>query len=503
MGSTRAVCVHGHFYQPPREDPWTGRVPEQTAAAPYHDWNERITAECYAPNAAARIVGDDGETIAELNNYGHISFDIGPTLMQWLAINAPQVHAAVVEGDRAGRARFGGHGTAMAQAYHHLIMPLANDRDVETQVAWGVRDFEHRFGRHPEGMWLPETAVDLRSLEAMARHGIAFTILEPHQIARVRRDDGDWRDGTDADPREPHLVRLPSGATIAIFLYSGDVARAIAFEGALSDGHALVDLLEDQFDRGREHPQLVSVATDGESYGHHHRFGEMALAYALREIERRDGLTLTNYGEHLEWHPPTSEVQVREGTSWSCEHGVERWRSDCGCSAGGHDDWDQAWRAPLRAALDWLRDELASAYEAEAGHWLRDPWRARDAYIDVVLDRSPATVDAFLAQQGADPVGRADRDRVIALLELQQFAMGMFTSCGWFFDDLGRIETKQVLRYAARALDLARGALALDLEPEFLERLSLARSNDPERGDGRAVYRAALEISRTQVDPTR
>ena len=491
----RWICVHGHFYQPPRESPWLEAIEIQDSASPYHDWNDRITAECYAPNGAARLLDADRRILAITNNYARISFNIGPTLFAWMERAAPEAYARILDADRESRARCGGHGNAIAQAYNHMIMPLATARDKRTQVAWGIADFRHRFGRDPEGMWLPETAVDTETLEAYASAGIAFTILAPHQAARVRPlGTAEWIDVSDGrvDPKRPYLCRLPSGRTIALFFYDGPISHSVAFEGLLNSGEGFANRLAGGF-ADRPDAQLVHVATDGESYGHHHRFGEMALAAALRNVEERQLGRLTNYGEYLARYPPDHEVEIAERTSWSCAHGVERWRSDCGCRAG-HPGWTQAWRAPLRDALDWLRDEMAGVFERVAGRWLRDPWAARDAYINVVLARTPEAVGAFFAAHARPAVDDEGRRRALEMLEMQRHAMLMYTSCGWFFDDLSGIETVQVIKYAARALQLAEHTGAR-LERGFVRRLAAARSNLRRQRDGATVYRGAVRPS--------
>ncbi len=492
----RFVCVHGHFYQPPRENPWLEEVEVQDSARPYHDWNARVTAECYAPNAASRILDGERRIVEIVNNYRRISFNVGPTLMAWLEGAAPETYAKILEADRASRDERGGHGNAIAQAYNHMILPLATRRDKETQVAWGIADFRKRFGRDPEGMWLPETAVDTESLEVLAGHGIAFTILAPHQAARVRpAGQEDWTDvqGGRVDPSRPYLYRLPSGASIALFFYDGPISRAVAFEGLLNRGETFADRLAAGFRPDRQGAQIVHIATDGESYGHHHRFGEMALTHALRLIEERHAARLTNYGEYLALHPPDDEVEILEPTSWSCVHGVERWRANCGCNAG-HAGWNQEWRKPLREALDWLRDELARLYEAQADRDLKDPWAARDAYIDVILNRDLESVDAFFAAHGRADLAREDRPRALRLLEMQRHALLMYTSCGWFFDELSGIETVQVIKYAARAVQLA-ARYGARLEDEFIGRLAAAKSNLRRWGDGAQVYRRAVRPS--------
>ena len=484
----RCICVHGHFYQPPRETPWLEALELQPSAYPYHDWNERVNVECYAPNAASRILDEQGRIERIVNNYSRISFDVGPTLLSWLESHAPLTYDAVLRADRESIERYG-HGSAMAAGYSHLIMPLANARDRETQIVWGLREFERRFGRHSEGFWLPETAVDLDVLERLAAHGVRFTVLAPQQAGSVRNGDGGWQDvtGERIDPRWPYRQTLPSGRDIAIFFYDGPVSRGVAFEGYLRDGARFAERLTGLLGEG-DGPRLANIATDGETFGHHQHYGEMALSFALDAIDRAGKAEVTNYASFLAAYPPTAEVRILENTSWSCVHGIERWRSDCGCHTGGRSEWNQAWRKPLRDALDGLRDELVLRYESAADAFRDDPWVVRDAYIDVVLDRSPANVAAFLERHlPADAPAEAGV-RALRLLEMQRHAMLMYTSCGWFFNDLSGIETVQILRYAGRAIQLARQVSGDDLEAPFLERLAAARSNNPEAGDGRRIY---------------
>jgi alpha-amylase/alpha-mannosidase (GH57 family) len=487
----RYICIHGHFYQPPRENPWLEAVELQDSALPYHDWNERVTAECYAPNAFTRLLDGEGRIERIVSNYSRISFNFGPTLLAWMKDKAPEVHAAIVEADRESCRRFSGHGSALAQCYNHVIMPLAHPRDKVTQVVWGIRDFEHRFGRMPEGMWLPECGVDLDTLEVLAEQGLRFTLLSPFQASQVRPPGTEeWQDvnGGQVDPSRPYRVGLPSGRSITLFFYDAPVSQAVAFERLLSDGGRFAHRLMDGFDDGREGDQLVHIATDGESYGHHHRHGEMALAYALHHLEAEGLARITNYGEYLEGHPPEWEAQIHERSAWSCPHGVDRWVRHCGCNSGGRPGWNQHWRQPLRDALDELRDQLAPIYEQGAAELLRDPWAARDGYIRLILDRSAESVERFFAAESVRPLEESEQVRALRFLELQRHAMLMFTSCGWFFDELSGIETVQVIQYAARAIQLAEGLAEKDLEPRFLERLGRARSNLREFKDGRRVY---------------
>jgi len=493
----RFICIHGHFYQPPRENPWLEAVETQDSAAPYHDWNERIAAECYGPNASSRILDARERIVKIVNNYAAISFNFGPSLLQWLEQSQPETYAAILDADRLSRDRFGGHGSAIAQAYNHMILPLANARDQRTQVRWGIRDFEKRFKRKPEAMWLPETAVDVASLEALAAEGIAFTILEPQQARRWRAiGDDDWTEQKGAiDPTMPYRCNLPSGRFIDLFFYDGPISRAVAFERLLARGENLAHRLLGAFGEGRTHPQLVNIATDGETYGHHHHNGDMALAYALDYINEQKLSRVTNYGQFLADVPPTHEVEIIERTAWSCSHGVGRWERDCGCSTGGGEGWNQQWRTPLREALDWLRDECIAIFESRGSALLRDPWDARDDYIDVVFDRSDENLERFLAKHASTDNGIVT---ILELLEMQRNAMLMYTSCGWFFNDISGIETVQVLHYAARAIQLAEKVAGRSVELEFLRRIAAARSNLPQHGDARQIYE--LEVKPTRLD---
>jgi alpha-amylase/alpha-mannosidase (GH57 family) len=485
------ICLHGHFYQPPRENPWLETVELQDSAAPYHDWNERIAMECYAPNSAARIFDAQGRIEQITSNYSKISFDFGPTLLAWMKDKMPEVYDAIVAADRLSQENYSGHGSALAQVYNHVILPLANGRDKYTQVFWGIRDFAHRFGRSPEGMWLSETAVDTATLETLAELGIRFTVLSPFQASRVReigkRNSKDVNGGQ-IDPTRPYRMKLPSGRDITLLFYDGPISQAVAFERLLTSGERFAQRLMGAFNDRRQWNQLVHIATDGESYGHHHRHGEMALAYALHYIESNQLARLTNYGEYLEKHQPTHEAQIHERSSWSCVHGVGRWMADCGCNSGSHPGWNQGWRASLRQSLDWLRDELAPLYERKAKELLRDPWKARNDYISVILDRSPENQERFFSETAVRELNESEKVTVSKLLELQRHAMLMYTSCGWFFDEISGIESVQVVQYAARALQLAQEVFDKNLEAGFLERFQHAKSNIPENRDGRLIF---------------
>ena len=504
--STRYVCVHGHFYQPPRENPWLETVEAQDSAAPYHDWNERITSECYAPNGASRIQNKQNQIVRIVNNYSRMSFNFGPTLLSWLEEYAPRTYRMIQDADIASAERYSGHGSALAQVYNHIIMPLASERDARTQIRWGIADFEHRFGRRPEGMWLAETAASRNVLDLLAQEGIVFTVLAPNQCARVRKlakpaakngagGDAEWTETPhdSVDTTRPYVVKLNEGRSIAVFFYHGPNSRAIAFEGLLNSGETFGQRLLTGFrdDKEEGEPQLSHVATDGESYGHHHKHGEMALSYAMHWIEDNNLATLTNYGEYLAKFPLAWEAEIVEESSWSCSHGVERWRSDCGCN-GGKPGWNQKWRGPLRDALDLLRDKTAPLAERVASGLLKDLWAARDEYIHVVLDRSSSSVEGFFERHATHELSNAERVTALELLELERHTQLMYTSCGWFFDEISGIETVQIIAYAGRVLQLAAqlfGEEGKALEGEFLERLATAPSNVGDVGNGAEVYR--------------
>lgn len=492
------ICIHGHFYQPPRENAWLEVIEVQDSAHPYHDWNERITAECYAPNTASRILNGKAVIKNIINNYSKISFNYGPTLLSWMEVSDPTTYKAILDADIQSAKQFSGHGSAIAQVYNHIILPLANDRDKETQIIWGIRDFEFRFKRKPEGMWLAETAVDIPSLELLARHNIKYTVLAPRQ-ARGFRKTGDlvWKDVTteSLDTRRPYTCKLPSGNSIVLFFYDGSISQGVAFDGLLNDGNKFASRLMGSFDEHSKEPQLVHIATDGETYGHHHKHGDMALAFCLDHIGRQKNARLTNYAEFLTKFPPTYEVLIHENSSWSCVHGVERWRNDCGCNSG-KPDWHQRWRKPLRESLDWLRDELAKIYNSEASQFLKDPWKAREDYIDVILNRTDDTIAAFLKKHCLREV---EQNRVFRLMEMQRHAMLMYTSCGWFFDEISGIETVQILQYACRAMQLVSQISDVNLEEEFLSRLQDAPSNIPSLDNGAEVYRKFVVPSKTNL----
>ena len=495
-----SLVLHGHFYQPPRENPWTGTVEREPTATPFHNWNERIHHECYGANTAAPVFDDEGRVASVINNYAHLSFNFGPTLLNWLAAHHPKTYKSILDADRLSRRRRSGHGNAIAQGYNHSILPLCNDRDRRTQVRWGVMDFRYRFGRDPESLWLPETAANDETLSTLIEEGLKYVILSPYQAERVRPLGAKrWHsvsDGAiDTGRAYRYFHRDRTRRSIAVFFYDGHIAKAIAFDRILDSSRALVDRFEAAAGGGKD--GLVNVATDGESYGHHHRYGERCLAYALEVEAVRRGFRVTNYGEYLEQHPPEAEVELKpgvngEGTAWSCAHGLGRWTRDCSCHAGAPVGWNQTWRTPLRRALDYLRDEAAAHFEEDGGRLLRDPWEARDAYIELIVDprRSP---EQFLRRFRTKSLRQSEQDRALALLELQRSSMVMYMSCGWFFNDIAGLEAVQVLRHAGRVLDMMDGLGFPSAYEGFLELLSEAKSNQPTYGTGADVFRSHVE----------
>jgi len=494
--SKRYVCVHGHFYQPPRENAWLEKIELQDTAYPFHDWNERVAYESYTPNAASRILNSSGIIEDIVNNYSQISFNFGPTLLSWMVKNIPETYEAIIKADEDSIRNFSGHGSAVAQSYNHLIMPLANARDIETQVKWGIYDFKARFNRNPEGMWLSETAVNTEVLESLARNDISYTILAPRQASKIRKiGASDWVDvqGEVIDPRRAYLCNLPSGKFITLFFYDGQVSKDVAFNKLLDSGKNFANrLLETLGDEKNNAPLFSHIATDGESYGHHHPYGDMALASCTNEISNGQKATLINYGAYLALHPPSFEVQINEDSSWSCVHGIERWRSDCGCHTGGDASWNQKWRTPLRVSLDWLRDRMIEIFEKEAGELFHDPWDARNAYIKVVFNRRKKKINKFLATFGKELGDNGKRCKALRLMEMQRHAMLMYTSCGWFFNDVSGIETIQILQYACRAIQLAEYTSNVKLENEFLQLLEKPQSNIPEIGTAADIYRNSV-----------
>ena len=488
------LTIHGHFYQPPRENPWLEAIELQDSALPFHDWNERINKECYNPNSVSKIVDSRNRILDIVNNYEHISFNFGPTLLSWMEQFAPLTYERIIKADIESIAEHDGHGNAMAQVYNHIIMPLANENDKITQVKWGIKDFEYRFGRKPEGMWLAETAVDDDTLRVLEENGIKFTVLSPYQALKIRKEgDKEWTDVSwgNIDPARSYRYYIKSapGKFIDLFFYDGAISRSVAFDELLKDGNKFAKRLRDGVSDCRDYPQLIHIATDGESYGHHTKFGDMALAYVLQIKAKEEGFTITNYGEYLENCRSDYEVDIKQASSWSCFHGVGRWKEDCGCSTGGHPGWNQKWRKPLRDALDYLRDELAKLFETEGPKYFsKNCWDVRNNYIDVILDRSSLSVNKFHKENFLPDLSDEDKVKAMELLEIQRQAQLMYTSCGWFFSEISGIETVQIMKYAARAMQLAAVFTKKDFETRFTEILSEAKSNITEYGTGRDIF---------------
>jgi len=507
MSNEKYLTIHGHFYQPPRENPWLEEIEVQDSAKPFHNWNARICAECYEPNSVSRIVDERSHILNIVNNYEHMSFNYGPTLFSWMEKYANNTYQRILDADKRSLEHYNGHGCAIAQVYNHMIMPLANTADKITQTKWGIRDFEHRFKRKPEGIWLAETAVDEETLEVLIDEGIKYTILSPYQAkcARKMAENEGWSDvswGT-IDPSMPYRYYIKDSNRekyIDLFFYDGTISRAVAFENLLHDGNKFAARLNDGFDGNRHHPQLVNISTDGESYGHHTKFGDMALSYILALGAKEYDFTVANYGYFLEKYPPMYECDIKSESSWSCSHGVCRWKEDCGCSTGAMPGWNQKWRGPLRDALNYLRDELIVLCRIESEKYFKDFAYARNEYIEIILDRSPENIDKFLSEHAKKKLSQQEKIKAIKLLEIQRQAMLMFTSCGWFFAEISGIETVQIMCYAARALELANDFTDNDYEKKFLSILQKAKSNIPEMVDGKNIYNMFVKPARISVE---
>lgn len=494
------LTIHGHFYQPPRENPWLEAIELQDSALPFHDWNERINKECYNPNSISKIVDNRNRILDVVNNYEHMSFNFGPTLLSWMEHFAPLTYERIIKADIESVSEHSGHGNAMAQVYNHIIMPLANENDKQTQIKWGIRDFEYRFGRKPEGMWLAETAVDDETLKYLEENGIKFTVLSPYQALKFRQEgDKDWQDVSwgNIDPARSYRYYIKSapGKFIDLFFYDGAISRSVAFDELLKDGNKFIKRLKEGISDCRDYPQLINIATDGESYGHHTKFGDMALSYVLKIRAKDEGFKITNYAEYLDKYRSNCEVDIKQASSWSCFHGVGRWKEDCGCSTGGHPGWNQKWRKPLRDALDYLRDELIVVFENEGQKYFDNGWNVRNKYINVILDRNEMNVKKFQQENFKPDLTDDDKVHAMELLEIQRQAMLMYTSCGWFFSEISGIETVQIMKYAARAMQLAARFTSKNLEEKFLEILSQAKSNIPEFGTGKDIFERFVKPS--------
>ena len=490
------ICIHGHFYQPPRENPWTGEIELQDSAKPYHDWNERIYDECYKANAEAEILNDKGKAVSVVNNYEMLNFNFGPTLLAWIRTKHPETYKKIIEADRKSIDLHSGHGNAIAMCYNHMIMPLANLNDKITQVKWGVADFRFHFGRVPEGIWLPETACNDETIEVLISEGIKYIILDTSQAAYTRKlGEENWSDVNDnsIDPKMPYrrFSELNRKMYIDIFFYDGPVSKSVAFDDVLASSQNLLNKIFSASDEKSRSQQLISVATDGETFGHHKKHAERTLAFFMKSLVPQNRLKVVNFGEYLAEHQPVFEVRIKpgdngEGTSWSCVHGVKRWKEDCGCGGGG--GWIQQWRKPLRESMDWLRDQMIIIYENIGSIFFNEVWKARNNYIGLLLEPSSKNRDKFFKENAVRAFDENEIQIAIKLLEMQRYSMLMYTSCGWFFSEISGLETVKILEYASRAMELVRDVTGIELEEEFKNRLAAAKSNIPKYKTGKGVY---------------
>lgn len=479
---SRYLCIHGHFYQPPREDPWLGEIMPEGSAAPMLNWNERITHESYTPLAYAKRLNEHGEIVELINCYEWINFNAGPTLLRWMENAFPETYRRILEADKASIARFG-HGNAIAQVYHHAIMPLAKERDKELEVVWAIQDFERRFERKPEGMWLAECAVDTATLEMLAKHDIKFTILSQHQVEAIE-NGGKWYNiyGGAMDTSTPYRIDLPSGKSISIFFYDAAISQAVAFERLLANGDKFWNKLNTTAKDG-----ILTISTDGETYGHHFTFGEMALAHVIEKGRNQDdGLEITNLATFLANNPPKHQVRLHEPSAWSCAHGVERWRSNCGCKDGGHPDWNQEWRKPLRDALDFMKECVDNFFDLKAHEYFKEPERALFKYGKLLSGETQR--EDFNAKYVLPDLTEQQLHESTLLLFMQEQALAAFASCAWFFDEITRIEPKHALSFALHALDILSEFEGHSRIDEFADILSAAISNKPDHETGQDLF---------------
>lgn len=501
------VTIHGHFYQPPRENPWTNEIEVQPSSVPYHDWNERIFYECYLPNSMAEIKNEYGRIVKLVNNYEYLNFNFGPTLLQWIKEKYLNVYNRIIEADKLSIEKHNGHGNAIAMCYNHIIMPLANEQDKITQVKWGIKDFIHHFGRAPEAIWLPETAVNYSTIDVLISEGMKYIILDVSQALAYREiGNRKWMNVSTGSLNPQHPYRCYSKTNhekyIDIFFYDGPISKAVAFEKVLSNSFDLLNKIESALAPVYDGDRLVSIATDGETFGHHKKFADMTLAYFFDEIAPKHKLNIVNFSEYLASHPPVHEVKIKtgkndEGTSWSCPHGIKRWYSDCGCGSG--DGWNQKWRLPLRNALNWLRDELIIVYETEGKKYFKDIWNARNDYIDIILNQSENAAIEFFNNNVIRVLSSEEINTCRKLLEMQKNSMFMFTSCGWFFSEISGLEATQILQYAAKAIELAEDVSGIHLEEQFTDKLELAISNVDKYKNGKGVWEKLVKPAKKMV----
>jgi alpha-amylase/alpha-mannosidase (GH57 family) len=502
------ICIHGHFYQPPRENPWTGEIEKQDSAAPYHDWNERIHHECYKANSEAEIIDDKGNVVAIVNNYELLNFNFGPTLLAWIQHKHPETYDKIIEADKNSIPQHNGHGNAIAMCYNHMIMPLANLNDKITQVLWGLADFKHHFGRDSEGIWLPETACNIETVEVLMNLGVKYIILDTSQAAYYRKmDSAEWIDVNDGsiNPKRPYrcFSAIQKDKFLDIFFYDGPVSKSVAFDDVLESSQNLLKKIFNAENKESKEEQLISVGTDGETFGHHKKNAERTHAFFMKSLAPQNALKIVNYGEYLAAHPPVYEVKIKpgdngEGTSWSCVHGVKRWKEDCGCGGGG--GWVQEWRKPLRETMDWLRDQMIIIFENMGSMLLKDVWKARNEYIEIVLNDSLTTRDNFFRNNAVKAFSENEKQIAIKLLEMQRHSMLMYTSCGWFFSEISGLETVKILEYAARAMEIVYELTGINVENDFKARLKDAKSNIPKYKTGKGVYEK-LVIPHKHLEP--
>jgi alpha-amylase/alpha-mannosidase (GH57 family) len=502
------LCIHGHFYQPPRENAWTNEIETQPSAAPFHDWNERILQESYKPNSEAVIVDKHDTVINRINNYEYFNFNFGPTLLHWIRNKHPKTYGKILEADENSLELNDGHGNAIAMIYNHIIMPLANKRDKITQIKWALEDFKLHFGRESEGIWLPETACNKETLEALIEENVGYTILDPSQAHSVRKIDSEndvnndtqWTDVSNGSINTQIPYRYFSETNpeefINIIFYDGPLSKNIAFDDHIYSADKLFNRIKQVPLNEDSEENIISVGVDGETFGHHKRYTERTLSYLFSEILPSSEFQITNFGKFLSDHEPVFEVKIKdgpegEGTSWSCLHGVGRWKENCGC--GRTDEFpSQEWRKPLRESLNFLRDEHAELFENTGSHYLNDVWDARNDYIKLVFEESYEIYlenkKKFFKKHSSKKLSEQEKDLCIKLLEMQRYSMLMFTSCGWFFSDISGIETIQILEYAARSIEISKEITGIDIEKIFLEMLSEAKSNKKEFENGKDLY---------------
>ncbi|MGL5956930.1 MAG: DUF3536 domain-containing protein [Brevinema sp.] len=481
--SRNYFILHGHFYQPPRENPWTGFVDRQESAYPYTDWNTRINAECYAACTRTPVL-ENNEIVKIINCFEYLSFNIGPTLLSWMEKTEGDTVKKIVEGDQISCFRNGGHGNAIAQVYSHMIMPLAGTKDQYTQIIWGLQDFKMRFGRDSEGIWLGETAINNETAAILVDCGIKYVILSPFQAENIITDTQTHNVlGGRVDTTKPYNLQTKNGK-LAIFFYNPKLASEISFGDVLSDARRFSEMVKQEFSRQSGEIKLVHTATDGEVYGHHKEFGNMAAAKLIYDmtVKQNASFEFTNYGHFLDLYPPKEECELflgdlGEGSSWSCIHGVSRWVRDCGCHTGGQDAWNQKWRTPLREAFDLLRDYLYQAAESVTENLIEDLWDARNDYFLPMVKREDQYYQDFFIKHQKKVLTHEEQQNVLCVMESLRYGMLMYTSCGWFFSDFSGIETIQDLLYAVRAYEFSQEFLDHSAVKQFADVLSQARSN--------------------------